>query len=100
MEGYVESAALGMVAGIHVAYRARGETAPALPPASALGSLLRYLREASPKNFQPMNVNYGLMPPLEKVGRRTPKRERNLALSERALKALASYAEAVCAPAE
>lgn len=100
VEGYVESAALGMVAGIHVAYRAVGKTAPALPPASALGSLLRYLREASPKNFQPMNVNYGLLPPIEKVGRRTPKRERNLALSERALEALASYAEAVCPPAE
>jgi folate-dependent tRNA-U54 methylase TrmFO/GidA len=42
-----------------------------------------------------MNMNYGLLPPLEKVGRRTPKRERNLQLSERALHELEPYAEAV-----
>jgi methylenetetrahydrofolate--tRNA-(uracil-5-)-methyltransferase len=95
VEGYVESAAVGLLAGIHVAYRVRDERAPLPPPATALGSLLRYLVEANPKSFQPMNMNYGLLPPLEKVGRRTPKRERNLQLSERALHELEPYAEAV-----
>jgi len=95
VEGYVESAALGLLAGIHVAFRSRDEVAPLPPAATALGSLLRYLAEASPKNFQPMNMNYGLLPPLEEVGRRTPKRERNLRLSEHALGELEGYAGAV-----
>jgi methylenetetrahydrofolate--tRNA-(uracil-5-)-methyltransferase len=95
VEGYVESAALGLLAGIHLAFRARGEQAPLPPPTTALGSLLRHLAEADPKSFQPMNMNYGLFPPLEGGGKRTPKRDRNLKVSERALGALEAYAEAV-----
>ncbi|MCH6562176.1 MAG: methylenetetrahydrofolate--tRNA-(uracil(54)-C(5))-methyltransferase (FADH(2)-oxidizing) TrmFO [Deltaproteobacteria bacterium] len=95
VEGYVESAALGLLAGVHVAFRVRDALAPLPPPTTAHGALLRYLAEASPKHFQPMNINYGLLPPLVKGDRRTPKRERNLQLSARALRELKAYAEAV-----
>jgi methylenetetrahydrofolate--tRNA-(uracil-5-)-methyltransferase len=98
VEGYVESAALGLLAGVNAACRARGAEPPAAPSTTAIGSLVRYLVEANPKGFQPMNVNYGLLPPLEGRERRTPRRERNLRLAERALRDLAGYAAAV-APA-
>jgi methylenetetrahydrofolate--tRNA-(uracil-5-)-methyltransferase len=62
VEGYVESAAMGLLAGIHVAFRATGGEAPLPPPMTALGSLLRYLKDAKPRTFQPMNVNFGLFP--------------------------------------
>ncbi|MBE9486268.1 MAG: methylenetetrahydrofolate--tRNA-(uracil(54)-C(5))-methyltransferase (FADH(2)-oxidizing) TrmFO, partial [Chloroflexi bacterium] len=65
VEGYVESAACGLLAGIFSAYRLRGEAAPLPPAETALGALLTHLAEADAENFQPMNVNYGLFPPLE-----------------------------------
>jgi methylenetetrahydrofolate--tRNA-(uracil-5-)-methyltransferase len=92
VEGYVESAALGLLAGVHVGLRERGVEPPLPPSTTALGALVRYLVEASPKNFQPMNVNFGLFPPLEAAGRRVPRRERNLRTSRRALEDLESYA--------
>ncbi|NRA02361.1 MAG: methylenetetrahydrofolate--tRNA-(uracil(54)-C(5))-methyltransferase (FADH(2)-oxidizing) TrmFO [Myxococcales bacterium] len=91
VEGYVESAALGLLTGIHAARRVRGESVCAPPRASALGSLVSYLTEARPKGFQPMNVNYGLFPPLEGGGRRVPKQDRNRQMSERALSELEAY---------
>jgi methylenetetrahydrofolate--tRNA-(uracil-5-)-methyltransferase len=94
VEGYVESAALGFLAGIHAACAARGEPAPEPDPCTAHGALLHHLRDASPRDFQPMNVNFGLFPPLPAVGRKLRKRERAERLSERALAALAPYAEA------
>jgi methylenetetrahydrofolate--tRNA-(uracil-5-)-methyltransferase len=100
VEGYVESAALGLLTGIHVAFAVRGEVPPLPPATTACGALLRYLVEASPKHFQPMNVNYGLFPPLEGGGRRVPKRDRNQRMSERALRDLEPYARAVGAPSE
>jgi methylenetetrahydrofolate--tRNA-(uracil-5-)-methyltransferase len=74
VEGYVESAALGLLAGIHAAQRAHGREAPLPPPTTALGALCRHLRESDPAHFQPMNVNFGLFPPLagaERLDRRT-----------------------------
>ena len=65
VEGYTESAATGMMAGINLARLLAGEE-PILPPATTmLGALYRYLRETEPKRFQPMNANFGLMEPLE-----------------------------------
>ncbi len=95
VEGYVESAALGLLAGIFVAGRAKGALATPPPPTTALGALLRHLRDARPDTFQPMNVNYGLFPPLADRTRRTPKRERNLRVSARALADLAPWASTV-----
>ena len=86
VEGYVESAALGLLAGIFVAAKARGGEAPLPPATTAHGALLRHLREADPRHFQPMNVNYGLFPPLEgKAARGRPRRERNARIAARAL---------------
>ncbi len=66
VEGYVESIATGMLAGIHVATLVSGE-APVPPPrATALGSLVNYIANAYPKKFQPANITFDLLPPLEK----------------------------------
>ncbi len=66
VEGYVESIATGILAGIHAAALVSGET-PATPPrATALGSLMHYITNADPKKFQPTNITFDLLPPLEK----------------------------------
>jgi methylenetetrahydrofolate--tRNA-(uracil-5-)-methyltransferase len=65
VEGYVESIATGMLAGIHTAALVSGE-APVPPPrATALGSLVNYITQADPKKFQPANITFDLLPPLE-----------------------------------
>jgi len=82
VEGYVESAAAGLLAGINVARVCAGE-APVVPPATtALGSLLVYITDRTRREFQPMNANYGLFPPLSGRERGREKRQR---LAERAL---------------
>jgi methylenetetrahydrofolate--tRNA-(uracil-5-)-methyltransferase len=95
VEGYVESAALGLLAGIHAAHAARGMQPPLPDEATAHGALLHFLGSADPARFQPMNVNYGLFPPLLDAPRRLPRAERNQRLAERALARLAGYAERV-----
>jgi methylenetetrahydrofolate--tRNA-(uracil-5-)-methyltransferase len=95
VEGYVESAAIGVLVGIYVAFRARGEQAPLPPATTALGALNAYLMEASPKTFQPMNVNFGLFPPLDPGEPKLPRRERNLRMSQRALGDLEAFRSAV-----
>jgi methylenetetrahydrofolate--tRNA-(uracil-5-)-methyltransferase len=90
VEGYVESAATGLLAGLNVARLVRGAR-PAVPPRStALGSLLAYVTQRGRKDFQPMNANYGLFPAL---GRQLRGREKKLAMAERALGALARWRE-------
>lgn len=117
VEGYVESAALGYLAGACVARLASGLVPESPPPETAHGALLGHLQNADAKHFQPMNVNYGLFPPLDREtieralevspdegtaatanksgrhGRRRklPKREKNELLAARALAALGSY---------
>jgi methylenetetrahydrofolate--tRNA-(uracil-5-)-methyltransferase len=101
VEGYVESAALGYLAGVGVARRALDLPAERPPAETAHGALLRHLQNADARHFQPMNVNYGLFPPLgpeaatfvAKSGRRKklPKREKNQKLAERALDALMGF---------
>jgi len=94
VEGYVESAALGFLAALNVVFASRGE-APELPAATtAHGALLHHLGDADPRNFQPMNVNYGLFPPLEGASHRIRRREKLERLSQRALAALEPYRRA------
>lgn len=82
VEGYVESAASGFLAGLNAARLATG-AAPTVPPrATALGSLVGHITNAAAKHFQPMNVNYGLFPDLPG---RVKKKERRARLAERAL---------------
>jgi methylenetetrahydrofolate--tRNA-(uracil-5-)-methyltransferase len=100
VEGYVESTAMGFVAGVNAAFAARGMVAPLPDESTAHGALLRYLAEADPRNFQPMNLNFGLFPPLTGLTQRASKRERNRLIAARALEAIASYQERVAVPVE
>ena len=100
VEGYVESAALGLIAGIHAAFAARGEEAPMPPDVTAHGALLQFLQNADPNHFQPMNVNFGLFPPLAVGPKKLRKREKNERLVERALAGFGAYVEAVSAAVE
>ncbi len=90
VEGYVESAATGILAGVNATRILRGEE-PLVPPATtSLGSLLRYITERTRKEFQPMNANYGLFPPLAEK-KRTRGRERRKQLGERAQRDCAAW---------
>ena len=64
VEGYTESLGTGLLAGINLARRLNGLPVAVPPPSTMLGGLYRYLREADPKHFQPMNANFGLLEPL------------------------------------
>jgi methylenetetrahydrofolate--tRNA-(uracil-5-)-methyltransferase len=91
VEGYVESAALGFIAALNVVFEAR-DRAPIFPDATtAHGALLHYLSDADSRDFQPMNVNFGLFPPIEGLPRRIRRREKCEKLAARALEALAPY---------
>lgn len=86
VEGYVESAASGLVAGINASRMYQGQELISLPRESALGSLLYYISHAEAKNFQPMNITFGLMPPLE--GKIRDKKKKKSMLAERALNSI------------
>ncbi len=94
VEGYIESTAMGYLAGINAAARIKGQKTIIPPPETAHGALINHLTRAKPENFQPMNVNFGLFPPLEK---RLPKRQRGAAYSKRALRAWDSYLQKISA---
>ncbi len=86
VEGYTESAATGILAGINAARFASGEEPLLLPPETMLGALVNYITDESVDNFQPMGANMGILPPLEKKIRH--KDERYAALAERAIAGL------------
>jgi methylenetetrahydrofolate--tRNA-(uracil-5-)-methyltransferase len=89
VEGYVESAATGLLAGIFAARSVSGKPFPLPPATTALGSLLSHLADSAVAGFQPMNIHYGLFPPLE--GQRMKRADRRLAMAERALTDLAAW---------
>lgn len=89
VEGYVESAASGLIAGVNAGRLAKGQHNVTFPAESAMGSLARYITTADFQHFQPMNVNFGLLPPLAKRIRN--KKERNEQLAERALQQMRSF---------
>jgi methylenetetrahydrofolate--tRNA-(uracil-5-)-methyltransferase len=84
VEGYVESIATGLMAGIQASALARGEEPSAPPRSSAFGALTHYVAHADPKNFQPANITFDLLPPLEKKIR--DRKERHRLQCELALK--------------
>ncbi len=94
VEGYVESTAMGLLAGLN-AGRLKAQEEGLIPPrTTAHGALVHYITEADPKHFQPMNVNWGLFPPLEippRKRKRMPKRERYRLMAERALRDLEAW---------
>ena len=89
VEGYVESAGSGLVAGINASLRAIGESPIVFPKNTAIGSMANYITSTSAKNFQPMNASYSLMPQLEKKIRN--KQERHLMQSKIALDELNEF---------
>ena len=90
VEGYVESAGSGLVAGINAAREALGEETVAFPKDTALGSMANYITTTSAKNFQPMNASFALLPALE--GKKIhKKRERHEKISERGLASLDKF---------
>jgi methylenetetrahydrofolate--tRNA-(uracil-5-)-methyltransferase len=90
VEGYTESSATGILAGINLARLLAGEEPLVPPPTTMLGALYRYLREAQPGHFQPMNANFGLLEPLDPPVRDKAKKKE--ALAERALAAMDAFA--------
>ena len=86
VEGYTESSATGLLAGINLARMLAGDEPVVPPPATMLGALYRYLHEADPKHFQPMNANFGLLDELETPVR--DKRRKRELFAERALRRL------------
>lgn len=99
VEGYTESLGTGLLAGINLARRLQGLEAVIPPPTTMLGGLYRYLREADPKHFQPMNANFGLVDPLEdgtaggRKGGRVSKDEKKRRLVERAQRDFVQWME-------
>jgi methylenetetrahydrofolate--tRNA-(uracil-5-)-methyltransferase len=98
VEGYVESAAMGLLAGRFAAAERQGRSIPAPPETTALGALLGHITQgADASTFQPMNVNFGLFPPLDV---RAPKKERKPLMSRRALADLDIWLDSKSAAAE
>ncbi len=91
VEGYAESAASGLTAGLFCGARLKGKELPSLPIETALGALANYVSNPTVTDFQPMNINFGLLPALGV--RIRGKREKNEAISQRALEALRGYKE-------
>jgi methylenetetrahydrofolate--tRNA-(uracil-5-)-methyltransferase len=89
VEGYVESAASGLLAGLGAAARARGRAPTPFPEETALGALARYISRSDPNNYQPTNIAFGLLPELG--DRVRDKAKRRLSLSHRALARLTSF---------
>ena len=89
VEGYIESAASGLVAGVNTAYLAKEENPVIFPEQTAHGSMCKYITSAVAKHFQPMNANFGLMPPLEE--RIRDKKLKKQKIAERALEFLAKF---------
>ena len=95
VEGYIESASSGLVAGVNAARIARGEAPLVFPEESCHGALCHYITTSEAKHFQPMNVNFGILPPVETRdanGRRIrDKKQKKQLLAEKALAAIEAF---------
>ncbi|MBM3616727.1 MAG: methylenetetrahydrofolate--tRNA-(uracil(54)-C(5))-methyltransferase (FADH(2)-oxidizing) TrmFO [Alphaproteobacteria bacterium] len=95
VEGYVESAAMGLLAGRMAAAEILGRTLPPPPPDTAMGALVTHITGgAEAKTFQPMNVNFGLLPPIEAKGGRKGRKDRYKAYTDRAKEAFTQWLSA------
>jgi len=92
VEGYVESAASGLLAGLNAAAMAKGETVSSAPRTTAIGALAYYVSHANPAHYEPSNITFGIMPPLSPAPK--GKKLRNLALADRALQDLQAWVHA------
>ncbi len=89
VEGYIESASGGLIAGMNAARLVEGKATLAFPEDTAHGALCHYITQAESKKFQPMNVNFGLLPPLTE--RIRDKKEKNRTIAARALASLIEF---------
>jgi methylenetetrahydrofolate--tRNA-(uracil-5-)-methyltransferase len=96
VEGYVESAASGLIAGLNAAALSRGEPPQAPPRTTAIGALGYYVSHADPANYQPSNIAFGLIPTVEGAPRRRAERRR--AVAERALADLDAWRSTIATP--
>ena len=92
VEGYVESTASGYLAAVAMAAKVQGRPLPEFPKTTAIGALGQYISDESVENFQPMNINFSIIAPLEQRIRK--KAEKNLAISNRALDVIQALKEA------
>lgn len=92
VEGYVESTASGYLAAVSMAAKVQGRPLPEFPKTTAIGALGQYISDESVENFQPMNINFSIIAPLEQRIRK--KAEKNLAISNRALDVIQALKEA------
>ena len=99
VEGYVESIATGLLAGLNAAALARGTEAWTPPRETALGSLCAYISGADPENYQPANITFDLLPPLEEEARLRLRRDRKARHAEVCRRALARLEEHLAIPA-
>ena len=90
VEGYTESLGTGILAGHNLARLLSGERPLLPPPETMLGGLLRYVSNAAQSDFQPMNANFGLLPPLEQRVR--DKKQRREQMAQRALEVMRAFA--------
>lgn len=92
VEGYVESASSGLIAGLTLARRLQGKSEVFFPKETAIGALAQYISDESVTRFQPMNINFGIISSLET--RVKNKQERYAAISKRALERIEQYKKA------
>ena len=96
VEGYTESTATGLIAGLNLSRMLHGEEPLVPPPTTMLGALYRYMREADPRHFQPMNANFGLVDDLPQ--RIKDKRKKREMIAERALAEMARWRDTLASP--
>jgi methylenetetrahydrofolate--tRNA-(uracil-5-)-methyltransferase len=95
VEGYIESTAMGLVAGINAALKMKGLQAVDVPPETSHGALIRHITESDAGRFQPSNINFGLYPVLDGAGRTRNKKLKKMMIAERALSAWQAYRDAI-----
>jgi len=95
VEGYIESTAMGLIAGINAALKMQGKALPEVPPFSAHGSLIRHITESESKHFQPSNINFGLFPASEGLAKMRDKKLKKARIAEQALEAWKEYVSQV-----
>jgi methylenetetrahydrofolate--tRNA-(uracil-5-)-methyltransferase len=95
VEGYIESAAMGLVAGINAALKMKGVQAVDVPPETSHGALIRHITESDAGRFQPSNINFGLFPVRDGAARTRNKKLKKMMIAERALSAWQAYLGAI-----
>jgi len=91
VEGYIESTAMGLIAGMNAALRLQGREAVSVPETTAHGALIRHITESEGRHFQPSNINFGLFPVLEEARKIRDKKLKKQLLVERAIKDWEEY---------